>query len=113
MMRGARMRLFGGTGFALFLAVALVAATAQPGASAPGRARRSDVPSGFTDTAVFTGLTLPTAVAFSPDGRIFVALKSGIIDVFDGASDNTPTTWIDLRRQVFDNYDRGLLGLTV
>jgi glucose/arabinose dehydrogenase len=113
MMRGARMRLFGGAGFALFLAVGLVAATAQPGASAPQRARHFDVPSGFTDTAVFTGLTLPTAVAFSPDGRIFVALKSGIIDVFDNASDNTPTTWADLRRQTFDNYDRGLLGLVV
>jgi glucose/arabinose dehydrogenase len=113
MMRGARMRLFSGAGFALFLTVALVAVTAQPGATAPQRARHSDVPVGFIDTAVFTGLTLPTAVAFSPDGRIFVAQKSGIVDVYDSASDTTPTTWIDLRRQVFDNYDRGLLGLVV
>jgi glucose/arabinose dehydrogenase len=107
------MRLFSGAGFALFVAIALIAATAQPGASAPSRAARPNVPSGFTDTAVFTGLTLPTAVAFAPNGRIFVSEKSGDIVVYDNASDTTPTLWVDLRRQTFDNYDRGLLGLAV
>jgi glucose/arabinose dehydrogenase len=112
MMRGARMRLMGGAGFALVLAVALVAAPASSGATSAS-AVRPDVPAGFTDTAVFSGLTQPTAVAFSPDGRVFVALKSGIIDVYASVAATTPTLWKNLQRQTFDNYDRGLLGLAV
>ena len=33
----------------------------------------------FVDSVVLTGLQAPTAVRFSPDGRVFVAEKSGII----------------------------------
>ena len=40
------------------------------------------LPAGFRDSVVFSGLTQPTAVAFSPDGRVFVAEKSGLIKVF-------------------------------
>ena len=36
------------------------------------------LPSGFQETTVFTGLTNPTAVEFAPDGRVFVAEKSGV-----------------------------------
>ena len=31
------------------------------------------LPSGFQDSVVFSGLTQPTSIRFSPDGRIFVA----------------------------------------
>ena len=48
---------------------------------------------GFTDTLVFSGLNAPTAVRFSPDGRVFVAEKSGIIKVFDSLSDTQPTIY--------------------
>ncbi len=33
---------------------------------------RRDLPSGFQETVVLTGLTEPTALRFSPDGRVFV-----------------------------------------
>ena len=42
----------------------------------------SVVPAGFTDSAILAGLTAPIAVRFSPDGRVFVAEKSGLIKVF-------------------------------
>ena len=45
-------------------------------------------PAGFTSTPVFSGLTLPTAMAFSPDGKVYVAEKSGVIKVFPNASSN-------------------------
>ena len=45
---------------------------------------------GFQETTAFSGLTQPTAVRFSPDGRVFVAEKSGLIKVFDGLGDTTP-----------------------
>jgi glucose/arabinose dehydrogenase len=73
----------------------------------------SAVPSGFSDTVALSGLTLPTDVAFAPDGRVFVAEKSGLIKVFDALSDTTPTDFADLRTQVHNFLDRGLLGLAL
>ena len=66
---------------------------------------------GFQQGAVFTGLTQPTAVKFASDGRVFVAEKSGLIKVFDNLADTTPTVFADLRTNVHNFWDRGLLGL--
>jgi glucose/arabinose dehydrogenase/PKD repeat protein len=71
------------------------------------------LPGGFTETTVFNGLTNPTAVRFSPDGRVFVGEKSGLIKVFGSLSDTTPEVYADLRRQVHDYWDRGLLGMAL
>ena len=71
------------------------------------------MPAGFQEEIVFSGLTEPTAVRFSPDGRVFVAEKSGIVKVFDNLSDTTPTVFVDLRTQVHNFWDRGLLGLAL
>jgi glucose/arabinose dehydrogenase len=70
-------------------------------------------PPGFSETTVFSGLTEPTAVRFSPDGRVFVAERRGVIKVFDGVNDTTPTTFADLRTNVFGYWDSGLLGLAL
>ena len=50
---------------------------------------------------------------FSPDGRVFVAEKSGLIKVFASLSSTTPTVFADLRGRVDDYWDRGLLGMTL
>src|SRR5262245_34335460 len=76
-------------------------------------AAQHSLPPGFDDPVAFSGLTLPTAVRFSPDGRVFVAEKSGIIKVFDGLSDPTPTVVADLSTNVHDFWDRGMLGLAL
>ena len=68
---------------------------------------------GFTDTNAWTGLTLPISLRFASDGRVFVAEKSGIIKVFDNVSDTTPTVFADLKTDVHDYWDRGLLGMTL
>jgi glucose/arabinose dehydrogenase/PKD repeat protein len=83
-----------------------VAATTEHAAAA-------SLPPGFQEVVVFSGLTQPTAVRFSPDGRVFVAEKSGLIKVFDNLSDTTPTVFADLRTQVHNYWDRGLLGLAL
>jgi len=62
---------------------------------------------------VFSGLTNPTAVRFAPDGRIFVAEKRGVIKVFDSLSDSTPTVFADLNVNVYNFWDRGLLGMAL
>lgn len=71
------------------------------------------VPPGFTDTVALGGLTAPTTAAFAPDGRVFIGEKSGIVKTFDSLADTTPTIAADLRPQVHDFWDRGLLGLAV
>src|SRR5262245_53830094 len=71
------------------------------------------LPSGFQESIVFSGLTQPTAVRFASDGRVFVAEKSGLIKVFDSLADMSPTIFADLRTNVHNFWDRGLLGLAL
>ena len=98
--------------------VALVAGLALLGPSAlpppaPTQASAATLPSGFTESTVFSGLTNPTVVRFASDGRVFVAEKSGLIKVFDSLTDTTPTTFADLRTNVHNFWDRGLLGMAL
>jgi len=67
----------------------------------------------FAEEIVFSGLTQPIAIDFAADGTAFVAEKSGLIKVFDSVADPTPTTFADLRTNVHDYWDRGLLGIAV
>jgi glucose/arabinose dehydrogenase len=71
------------------------------------------LPSGFQESTAFSGLTNPTVVRFASDGRVFVAEKSGLIKVFDNLSDPTPTLFADLSTNVYNFWDRGLLGLAL
>lgn len=76
-------------------------------------AAQTTLTNGFVEDVVLSGLTNPTAVRFSPDGRVFVAEKSGIIKIFDSLSDSSPTVFADLRTNVHDYWDRGLFGLAL
>jgi glucose/arabinose dehydrogenase len=73
----------------------------------------SVVPSGFSEVVAISGLNQPTAVAFAADGRVFVAEKSGLIKVFDSLSDTSATVFADLRTNVHNYWDRGMLGLAL
>ena len=79
----------------------------------PAHAPAVDLPPGFEESMAFTGLDQPISMQFSQDGRVFVAEKSGIIKVFDGMGDTTPTTFADLRTQVHNYWDRGLMSLAL
>lgn len=78
-----------------------------------GRAAAEQLPSGFRDAVAIEGLSAPTAVRFTPAGHVFIALKTGRILYFDSIDDETPAVFADLRKAVYDNGDRGLLGLEV
>jgi uncharacterized repeat protein (TIGR01451 family) len=82
-------------------------------AVAPARAVTSYKQPGFSESAVFTGLTNPTVVRFLPDGRVLVAEKSGLLKIFPNLTTNTYTVVADLRTEVHNFWDRGLLGLAV
>lgn len=73
----------------------------------------ASLPPGFQEFLAFGGLSAPTAVRFAPDGRVFIAEKSGIIKVYDNLTDPTATVFADLRPSVMDYWDRGLLGLAI
>jgi glucose/arabinose dehydrogenase/PKD repeat protein len=99
-LRGAR------TATSVFV-VLLVLAVALPTVAS------ATVPAGFQESVVFGGLSHPTVVRFSPDGRVFVAQKDGRILVFDSLTDTSPTLFADLSAQVHDYWDRGMLGMTL
>ena len=71
------------------------------------------LPSGFQEQIVFTGLNQPTNIEFAPDGRVFVAEKGGVIKVFDGLADPTPSVFADLSARTHNQWDRGMLGLAL
>jgi len=92
---------------------ALLASAAMLAAAAPlpAAAVLTGLPPGFVDELVVGGLPFPTAVAFTPDGRMLVALKRGEVRLYEGT---TPLgTFLDISARVHDNHDRGLLGLAV
>lgn len=94
--------------------LALVLALCGSAALPVGAGAAVTVPVGFQLREAFPGLTEPTAVRFAPNSNlVFVAEKRGTIQVFDGVNDVTPTQVINLRREVYNNGDRGLLGLEV
>lgn len=90
-------------------AIALVALCFGAGSAAAEPA----LPPGFHDEVVFDEIEQPTNFRFAADGRVFVAEKPGRIVVYDSLADTTPDVFADLRGDVYDNGDRGLLGLAL
>jgi glucose/arabinose dehydrogenase len=98
--------------------IAFLHAGAQPGEAdcqpaSPQVAVAGTVPAGFRESVVWSGLVNPTALRFAADGRVFVAEKGGRIKIFDNLADQTPTIFSDLVPEVFDYWDRGLLGIAL
>ena len=59
-----------------------------------------------------SGLPFATGVAFAPDGRMFIALKGGVVRVYQNGT-LLPTPFLDITSQVANSNDRGLLGIAV
>lgn len=67
-------------------------------------------PSGFAQVLVADDISNPTALAFAPDGRIFVAEQSGALRVVkDGSLLATPFITLNVN----DDGERGLIGVTL
>jgi glucose/arabinose dehydrogenase len=67
------------------------------------------LPSGFAENQVAGGLSNPTAMAFAPDGRLFVCQQGGQLRVIKNGA-LLPTPFVSLT--VDSAGERGLLGVT-
>jgi glucose/arabinose dehydrogenase len=77
-------------------------------AAAPAPARAAMLPAGFVEALVTAGLSNPTAMAFAPDGRLFVCQQTGELRVIAGGillTDPFVSVTVD------SNGERGLLGV--
>ncbi|RZS75371.1 DUF7594 domain-containing protein [Pseudobacter ginsenosidimutans] len=73
-------------------------------------AQAQTLPSNFTRVQVATGLTSPTAMAFTPDNRILVCQKGGQLRVIkNGSLLSTPA----ISLSVNTSGERGLIGVAV
>ena len=71
-------------------------------------ARAAALPTGFAETRVATGLASPTAMAFAPDGRLFVTQQGGALRVIkNGALLSQPFMTLSVN----SSGERGLLGI--
>jgi Glucose/sorbosone dehydrogenases len=71
------------------------------------------LPAGFVSETVVSGVTAPVAIAWAPDGRMFIAQKGGKVRVFQNNNLLTEP-FIDISSEVnARNYHRGLTGIAV
>ncbi len=84
-----------------FLSLALLGA--RPASAA--------VPAGFEDRPV-TNVSSPIAMDFTPDGRMLIATKPGVLRVYKDGSTGT-TSALDISARICSNSERGMLGVAV
>ena len=71
------------------------------------------VPAGFTDATV-TGVSAPTDVVFTPDGRMLVTSQGGTLRVYNPQNGTLLATALTIpSTQICSNSERGLLGVAV
>ena len=71
-------------------------------------ARGATLPAGFAETRIATGLASPTAMAFAPDGRLFVTQQTGALRVIrNGSLLAQPFLTVSVN----SSGERGLLGV--
>ena len=70
------------------------------------------VPTGFQDLLVQGSLGGPTALAFTPDGRLLITRQTGVLRVYAGGA-LVPAPALNLATKVCSSSERGLLGVAV
>ena len=68
----------------------------------------STLPQGFTETQVASGFSKPYAMAFAPDGRLFISLQGGKVLIYKNGA-LLPTPFVTLN--VDSSGDRGVIGI--
>jgi uncharacterized repeat protein (TIGR01451 family) len=82
----------------------------SPAFPASAEGLSASVPPSFEDV-VITQLTGPTALAFTPDGRLLMTAKAGTLRVYQNGA--LQPTSLDISAKVCSDSERGLLGVAV
>jgi glucose/arabinose dehydrogenase len=86
----------------------LVSGSSSDASFGGGEQLLASVPSGFSETLVASGIANPTAMAFAPDGRLFVCEQGGALRVIkNGALLSAPFVTLTVN----SSGERGLLGI--
>ncbi len=93
------------------LIVAVVLLSAMVAVGARVSASIAAPPTGFTDVTVTT-VSAPTAMAFTPDGRMLITTSTGALRVYQNGA-LVPTPALDLAPKVCTQRERGMLGVAV
>lgn len=94
-------------------ALALLASLAFALSSAAAANAVSFSEAGFQSVPLASGLDLPTAVTWAPDGRMFIAEKEGYVRVVEPDGTLLPEPIVDIHDHVIPSGDRGLIGIAV
>jgi glucose/arabinose dehydrogenase/PKD repeat protein len=95
------------------LAIGAVLSLALLAGLRAGVASALTLPPGFSDLPVATGLSGPTAIAWTPDGRLLVAEKAGRVRVVNATGTLLSEPLLDISDHVNSYIDRGLLGIEI
>lgn len=71
------------------------------------------MPPNFEAVQVSGTFSLPVGLAFAPNGTMFLILKTGVVRVLDPAGAVQAANFIDLRSEVNNDHDRGMLGIAL
>lgn len=80
--------------------------------SAP-QAAAAELDPRFEERTLASRLNSPAAVAWAPDGRLFIAERAGVVKVVRPGREPFAETLIDISDHVNNYGDRGLLGIAV
>jgi glucose/arabinose dehydrogenase len=94
------------------VAVALLAASLAVAQPLPAGAAGPTMPAGFTDQLV-TNVAKPTALAFTPDGRVLITTMTGQLWVVTPGAGLLATPALDVGPQSCAIHERGMLGAAV
>ena len=95
----------------LLLVISSCAAPREDEVAPPALETEAVLPSGFED-ALVAKVARPTALAFTPDGRMLVTTQAGQLRVYEnGALRAEPL--LDLKPKLCTDSERGLLGVAV
>jgi glucose/arabinose dehydrogenase len=93
----------------IFSIKALAPLVAMAAVCLPAAATAAVLPAGFTDSLV-ASVPAPTALAFTPDGRLLVTSQSGALRVVQGGT-LLDTPALDFGSGICADNERGLLGV--
>lgn len=84
-----------------------------PALAFPSMALAASYATGFSESTVYNGLTLPVGLAMAPDGSAYVTEKAGQVWHIETAGAPNANRVLDLRDEVNGLGDRGLLGIAL